>query len=66
MLLGAGQEDKQGGGRRDARKQALNAGLRTPDTALAGEQALVAHEVGDAIARAVESGEIEAQAAVAV
>ena len=47
-------------------EQALNAGLRTPDTALAGEQALVTHEVGDAIARAVESGEVEAQAAVAV
>ena len=47
-------------------EQALNAGLRTPDTALAGEQALVTHEVGDAIARAVESGEVQAQAAVAV
>jgi len=39
-------------------EQALNAGLRTPDTALAGEQALVTHEVGDAIARAVESGNL--------
>jgi len=46
-------------------EQSLNAGLRTPDTAVAGETALVTHEVGDAIARAVESGEIEAQPAVA-
>jgi 3-isopropylmalate dehydrogenase len=42
--------------------RALDAGLRTPDTARAGEQALLCAEMGDQIARAV----LESEAAVAV